>query len=110
MRKNSRTFRAFCLSAMPFVCGVCVAQERCSTEVKLLLSPAEIPATLVTLKAQKESSGNVYFFDTEKRDLLAQGVIVRLRHGSTRDLTVKLRPPQEKNFEDPTGGERRLQM
>ena len=104
LKNNPGTVRAFCLSAMLFVCTACAAQERCSTEVKLLLSPAEIPAAVGTLKAQAEPSGNVYFFDTERRDLLAQGVIVRLRRGSSRDLTVKLRPPQEKNFEDPTNG------
>ncbi len=89
---------------MLFVCGVCLAQQRCSAEVKLLLSPAEIPVTLATLKAQKESPGNVYFFDTERRELLAQGVIIRLRRGSANDLTVKLRPTQKKEFEDPTNG------
>jgi hypothetical protein len=93
---------AFCLSAI--LCADCAAQQRCSAEVKLLLSPAEIAATVVTLKAEKESSGEVYFFDTQSRELLAQGVIVRLRRGSSRDLTVKLRPLHAKNFEDPTRG------
>jgi len=92
------------MSAALFVCAACAAKERCNTEVKLLLSPVEIPAIVRTLKAQKESSLNVYFFDTERRELLAQGVIVRLRSGSTRDLTVKLRPPQQKKFEDPANG------
>jgi hypothetical protein len=31
-------------------------------------------------------------------------VIIRVRRGSTRDLTVELRPPEKKKFEDPTGG------
>jgi hypothetical protein len=85
LKKISATVHPFYMSAMLFVGGACTAQERCNTEVKLLLSPAEIQTTVVTLKAQKESSGAVYFFDTEKRELLAQGVIVRLRRGSTRD-------------------------
>jgi len=86
------------------VCASCVAQERCSTEVKLLLSPAELPATVAKLKAKKNSSGEVYFFDTEERDLLSQGVIIRLRRGSAPDLTVKLRSPERKRLEDPTNG------
>jgi len=89
---------------MLLICTACAGQERCSTEVKILLSPTEIPATLESLAAQRESSGDAYFFDTERRELLAQGVIVRLRGGSTRDLTVKLRPPQQKKFENPTSG------
>lgn len=91
---------------MLFVCVYCEAQERCSAEVKLLLSPKEIPGTVATLKAQKESSGEVYFFDTEKRELLSQGVIIRLRRGSAHDLTVKLRPLQEKSFEYSTTGKK----
>jgi hypothetical protein len=103
LKKNHGAFRVFCQCAMLLICAACVGQERCSTEVKILLSPAEIPATVVSLTAQKESSGHVYFFDTERRELLAQGVIVRLRRGSSHDLTVKLRPPQRKNFEKATG-------
>jgi hypothetical protein len=89
---------------MLLLCNPCAAQERCSAEVKLLLSPKELPATVATLKAQKESSGEIYFFDTDRRELLSQGVIVRLRHGSSSDLTVKLRPPEGRKFTDPTGG------
>jgi hypothetical protein len=89
---------------MLLLCNVCAAQEQCGTEVKLLLSPAEIPATVATLKAQKESSSAVYFFDTDRRELLSRGLIVRLRHGSSSDLTVKLRLPQDNKFTDPTGG------
>lgn len=95
----------FCISAALFPCGSVVAQERCRTEIKVLLSPAELSVTIAALHTQRESSGDVYFFDTDKRELLAQGVIVRLRRGSTAsDLTVKLRPPAEKIFADPTGG------
>lgn len=104
LKINAGTSRTFCECVMLLLCNVCAAQERCSTEVKLLLSPAEIQATLATLKAQKESSRDVYFFDTDRRELLMRGVIVRLRHGSSSDLTVKLRPPLDKKFTDPTGG------
>ncbi len=109
MKEKISILRAACiLGTVLFVCGASRAQQQCSTEVKLLLSPAEIPTTIDVLRAQKTSSGEVYFFDTDKRDLLAQGVIVRLRHGSTPDLTVKLRSPQGKNFEDPTSGRERF--
>jgi hypothetical protein len=94
----------FSLCVTLLLCSASQAQERCSTEVKLLLSPGEIPTTVATLKANKESSGHVYFFDTDRRDLLSHGVIVRLRHGASSDLTVKLRPPQDKRITDPTGG------
>jgi hypothetical protein len=104
LKKTLGIFCAFCMSAVLFVCSAYAGQEQCSTEVKVLLSPAEIQTTVEALKGSKESSGEVYFFDTEKRDLLAQGVIIRLRRGSTRDLTVKLRSPQKKNLEDPTSG------
>jgi hypothetical protein len=104
LKKNVRTFRTFCLCVMLLLCNVCAAQERCGTEVKLLLSPAEISATVATLKAQKESSSAVYFFDTDRRELLSRGLIVRLRHGSSSDLTVKLRLPQDNKFTDTTGG------
>lgn len=93
-----------CFGAVVILCSVCRAQERCGAEVKLLLSATDIPATLAALKAQKESSGEVYFYDTEKRELLSQGVIVRLRRGVANDLTVKLRPPKDRKFMDPTGG------
>jgi len=104
LKKNAGTYRTFCQCVMVLLCNVCAGQERCSSEVKLLLSPAEIPATVATFKAQKEFSSDVYFFDTDRRELLSRGVIVRLRHGSSSDLTVKLRPPQDKKFTDPTGG------
>lgn len=104
LKKYAGAFRTFCQCVMVLICNVCAAQERCSTEVKLLLSPAEIRVTIATLKAQKKSSRDVYFFDTDRRELLSRGVIVRLRHGSASDLTVKLRQPQDKKFTDPTGG------
>lgn len=103
-RATLKTVHLFHVSAMLIACGACAAQERCSTELKLILSPGEIQSTVAKLKAQKESSGTVYFFDTDKRELLAQGVIVRIRRGSTADLTVKLRSPEGQNFENLTNG------
>jgi len=74
------------------------ARERCSAEVKLLLSPMEAPPARSTLKFKKEVAGFVYFFDTDSLDLLAKGVILRLRRGADSDLTIKLRPPKGKKF------------
>lgn len=104
VKENAGRFRTFCLCVILLLCTPCAAQDRCSAEAKLLLSAGEIPASVATLKAQKESSGEIYFFDTDRRELLSQGVIVRLRHGSSSDLTVKLRSPQGKRFTDPTRG------
>jgi hypothetical protein len=80
------------------------AQESCAAEVKLLLSPADVPAVVVALKLDKETKGQVYFFDTPALDLLSKGVIVRLRQGANNDLTVKVRPPENKRFVDPSAG------
>ena len=51
-----------------------------------------------TLNFKKEVAGFVYFFDTDSLDLLAKGVILRLRRGADSDLTVKLRPPKGRKF------------
>ncbi len=70
-------------------------------EVKLLLSPTETQAAITALRATRETSGRVYFFDTGALDLLSQGAIVRLRQDAKSDLTVKLRPPNGKKFSTP---------
>jgi hypothetical protein len=80
------------------------AHENCNVEVKLLLSPAETPATVAAFRATKETAGRIYFFDTDKLDLLAQGAIVRLRQGAKSDLTIKFRPPDGKKFPAATQG------
>jgi hypothetical protein len=69
------------------------AQEGCNVEIKLLLSPTEPQTAIAALKFERLTAGRVYFFDTSALDLLARGVIVRLRQGASNDLTVKLRPP-----------------
>jgi hypothetical protein len=76
------------------------AQNRCDVEVKLLLSPSEYQAAVTDLSLEKETAGFVYFFDTNKLDLLSQGVIVRLRQGIDDDLTIKLRPSKGEKFSD----------
>jgi hypothetical protein len=80
------------------------AQAGCGVEVKVLLSPEQTKAAVASLNAGKEAVGQVYFFDTSSLDLLSQGVIVRLRQGSSVDLTVKVRPPGNKEFSGPSGG------
>jgi len=49
---------------------------------------------IASLGFEKEQGGRVYFFDTDKLDLLTQGVIVRVRQGSNNDLIVKVRVPE----------------
>jgi hypothetical protein len=80
------------------------AQAGCSVEVKVLLSPEQTKAAVASLNAGKETVGQVYLFDTSSLDLLSQGVIVRLRQGSSVDLTVKVRPLGNKEFSGPSGG------
>jgi hypothetical protein len=76
------------------------AQEKCPVEVKFLLSTATETA-IASFGFKKETRGRVYFFDTDSLDLLAQGVIVRVRQGANNDLTVKLRRPQgDRGVED----------
>jgi CYTH domain len=76
------------------------AQEKCPVEVKFLLSSATDTA-IASLGFKKETSGRVYFFDTDSLDLLKQGAIVRVRQGANNDLTVKVRRPQgDRGVED----------
>ena len=93
---------AFLTSALLLLCSGLHAQENCNVETKLLLSPAETQSAIAALAATKETAGRIYFFDTAALDLLSQGAIVRLRQGAKTDLTVKLRPPNGKNFSTPS--------
>ena len=95
---NSLIF--FSVWASLFVCSVLHAQNRCGVEVKLLLSPTGDQAAVKALDVKKETTGFVYFFDTNTLDLLSQGVIVRLRQGISNYLTVKLRPSNGEKFSD----------
>ncbi len=79
-------------------------QERCSEEVKLLLSPAQVQAAIPALGARGETHGRIYFYDTPALDLLSKGVILRLREGAEIDLTAKLRPGTGEKFVEPSGG------
>lgn len=83
---------------------VAPAQPGCGIEVKVLLLPEQTKAAVASLHARKEAVGRVYFFDSSSLDLLSQGVILRLRQGSTGDLMVKVRPRADMEFSDPSGG------
>jgi hypothetical protein len=94
--------RAFALIAaiLMFSGAAAEAQEKCPIEVKFLLSAATETAT-ASLGFKNKTTGRVYFFDTDSLDLLAQGVIVRVRQGANNDLTVKVRRPQgDRGVED----------
>jgi len=79
------------------------AQETCSEEVKLLLSPAQVQAAITALKGRQETHGRVYFYDTPALDLLSKGVILRFRDREEVDLTAKLRPLPGDKFVNPSG-------
>jgi hypothetical protein len=96
--KHPVTSFIFFLCAAISFCSASHAQERCSAEVKLLLSPMETQPARSALNFTKEVAGFVYFFDTDSLDLHANGVILRLRRGPDSDLTVKLRLPKGKKF------------
>jgi hypothetical protein len=76
---------AVCLATVP------LAEEKCGTEIKILLLPAELHSALQSFNAGPGVIGSVYLFDTNALDLLSQGVILRLRTGVISDITVKLR-------------------
>lgn len=69
-------------------------EEKCSVEIKLLISPPTIQTVIASLSFEKQTASRVYFFDTDALDLQKQGVIVRVRQGASNDLTVKLRVPE----------------
>ena len=82
-------------------------QETCDEEVKVLLSPTQVQAAILALRARGETHGHIYFYDTPSLALLAKGVILRLREGAEIDITAKLRPLSGEKFLDPSGGRER---
>ena len=81
-----------------FACGSVYAQQECGVEVKVLLSPRAAAEGSHVAQAKGETPGNNYFYDTPQLELLSQGLILRLRAGTEKDLTVKLRPSADKKF------------
>jgi len=69
------------------------SQEECSTEIKFQLSPPALQTVIEALSFENERAGQVDFFDTENRELLKSGLIVRVRRGAANDLTLKVRVP-----------------
>jgi hypothetical protein len=82
-------------------------QETCAEEVKLLLSPTQVQAAIPDLRARGETHSRIYFYDKPDLDLLANGVILRVREGAEVDITVKLRPLSGEKFLDPSGNRER---
>jgi hypothetical protein len=74
------------------------ASDTCGEEVKLLLSPAQVQTAVTSLNGAKQKHTHIYFYDTPQLDLLAKGLILRIRQGAHDDLTVKLRPASEQQF------------
>ena len=70
------------------------AEEWCSEEIKLALVPSTVQTAITALNFEKQTTGQVYFFDTDAHDLEKIGVIVRVRQGAQNDLTVKIRMPE----------------
>jgi hypothetical protein len=96
------------LTGALWLAPVCAhGQEKCREEVKLLLSPAQVQVAVAALGAHPETHSDIYFYDTSDLDLLAKGVVLRLRAGKEIDLTAKLRPVEGERFADPTGGAER---
>ena len=102
--KHDAQFRTFCMCALLLLSSVLHADDKCGVEVKLLLSPGQTEATVASFQLVRETTGQVYLFDTEALDLLSKGVIVRLRQGADSDLTIKVRPPAGKKLVDPSSG------
>ena len=88
--------RVFALLAVVlFLAPALHSQHECSAEIKLLLSPSALQMVIPSLGFENEKAGQVDFFDTENRDLLKQGLIVRVRRGAANDLTLKIRVSAE---------------
>jgi hypothetical protein len=96
MENDWKRVSAFVCAVLFFSSGM-RAEEKCPAEVKLLLSPSTTQTVIASLGFEKETAGQVYFFDTEALDLLTKGVIVRVRQGADNDITVKVRLPEGNN-------------
>jgi hypothetical protein len=102
-----RRLRYFALIATMLLVSRLDGEETCSEEVKLLLSPLQVTVVIPALGARGKTLGRVYFYDTPTLDLLANGVVLRLRAGEEIDLTAKLRPLSGETYVDPSGGRER---
>jgi hypothetical protein len=80
-------------SAVLLLSSALQAEEECPVEVKLLLPPPTVQSVIASLGFVHKAKARVYFFDTDKLELLRQSVIVRVRQGADNDLTAKVRVP-----------------
>jgi len=99
MKRNWKRAITF-IGAVLFLGSALHGEEKCSAEVKLLLSPPTIRTVIASLSFKNETAGRIYFYDTDALDLQRQGVIVRVRQGAANDLTVKVRVPEGGKQED----------
>ena len=98
-------FRTFVIGAVIMLLRcLSVAQAECSVEAKVLLSPEQAKPAVASLNAGKETATHVYLYDTSALDLLSQGVVIRLRKGSSADLTVKVRSLLDNELSGASGG------
>jgi hypothetical protein len=100
-------FRYSALMAVLLFVSSAHGQETCSEEVKVLILPTQVQAATPALQARGEVRGRVDFYDTPGLDLLAQGVILRLREREEIDITTKLRPVSGEKIVAPSGGRER---
>lgn len=81
------------------------ADGGCAVEVKVLIAPSDQARAVQSLGFEKKQKGRVYFYDTNDLALLQQGLILRVRQGEDdNDLTVKIRPQDDKTLSDPSHG------
>jgi hypothetical protein len=93
--------RAFALlGAILFLASALQAEEKCSVEVKLLVSPTTTRTVIGSFGFEHETKARVYLFDTDALDLSMQGVIIRIRQGAKNDLTLKVRLPKGNQLVD----------
>jgi hypothetical protein len=103
-RQYRSAFPTIWICVVLWFCASLHAQENCDLEAKLLLSPEQTQATVVALDAKRQTTGQVYFYNTSTLDLLCHGIIVRLRQGTDNDVIVKLRTTTGQTFSDPAEG------
>src|SRR5262249_40618710 len=92
---RSRVARSISICLLVFLAATSHAEDKCGSEIKILLEPSELHSVLDAFHAKHGSAGSVSFFDTSKLELLSAGLILRVRSdGADSNLTVKLRLPE----------------
>ncbi len=96
-----KSIALLCSCLVLWLAALSHAQEPCGSEIKVLLRVSEIESAQKAFNAAKGVPGEVYLFDTAARELLSEGVVLRVRRGATNDLMVKVRIPPEKKINVP---------